>query len=101
MDERLDERQRQRMQFFYEDRRRGFLLGVHPEIFADMKKAGTLEAHAAEIAQQALQRMEALTKQVFERARGIADPAEREAYVREMLIEASRTVAVEIIRAAP
>jgi hypothetical protein len=97
----MDERQWQRMQIFFEDRRRGFLLGQYPEIFADMEKTGTLEAHVSEIAQQAFQRMEALAKQVFERAGEIEDPTERDAYVSEMLIEASRTVAVEIIRAAP
>jgi hypothetical protein len=101
MDERQDERQRPRMQNLFEDRRRGFLAVRYPSIFADMEKTGTLEAHALEIAQQAFQRMEALAEQVFERAREIADPTEREAYISEMLIEASRTVHAEIVYAAP
>ena len=97
----LTEEKRSHLQSLYAGRRRMFLQQHHPQTYAVMEEAGTLETHLKQTGEDAANLYETIIDQMNERADAMTSQADRTSYLLSAPQVASEMANTDIICAAP
>jgi hypothetical protein len=93
----LTDEKRDHLQSLYAGRRRMFLQQHHPQTYAAMEQAGTLETHLKQTGEDAASLYGTIIDQMNERADAMTSQAERTSYLLSAPQVASEMVNTDII----